>query len=1155
VNEVLLSKSIQKSDAPLSFLEWKRQTLVLEESETKQQYDLYLVEWFNNARENSISINQKYLLRQKYLYMMSQLQMFFTEEEKQEWYSKVNLANETELLLAIPFFAKKLKNIALYYQNFRKKLPNTKIKQNLVGSNFGLEHEIQQYILDILTTLKEELNPVLRRSLPDINIVRESLAVEIEELYDDTYYLDRSPSVPLSSYFDLFDPVTTELFKTKGLTLSSDEWIFNSFTVPVTSNLETFVSNITSEIFEKTDLVLYQAFLEKYIAENKVTTAYYTPSSTKVVTEIPIVAGNNFFHYPYIQLNESAKTDIFIPQIPLSSMSIVGATPGLTIEESDVMHVKYGSTVKTAWLYNKIYEPSSETMEARLNKAETTTFIFPFPGYGLSAEDVPWTGRSLSATPEYKFLSKQNRAAVKNAYWTEMLSSDSIVKIPINKSKLAESGAYSSQYSTVADTIYVNEEIPANIDSPLVPNLSAAWLFRFEETSFPISPSLVEQTHVWPFHYISKDDAYPPPLRDINFNICCEPIPINQLFDSFFVAGSSFETGDKIYKLRNYADESEVAIECCWLSGAENISDNYKWVSQNGFSALFKPGKATRFIWTGANQTPLSSVFTSLTHSDSCTFSTQPSSTLLPEQCTCKQIYYSPYGHPGKAFVDYNSQADFIVEDVSKTLEPFTLGSWLDQTSNDTVYTTPKFSWYKTNYTTGWGDGKWIGNSNKLPLKLETGKSYFYYRTSSRVEPTSADPSYVINVAHNFQDKRTKWIQAKQDETGEWVSAEKPANFTLYAGDFIKWDRNSFVTHCLISSTPVENISYSTESNPWTPLDVIALSSAANNIFLSWPIDLPFKKITPYKIYDSTTGWYENDIYHPPVYSQTEYKNISAITCWNIQHNQSGTVYQILNTEAPSFTPTLTGTYTVTVTAVDVNDNKIIFTNIPSISVIPQFGSEPIYLEFKQPVAGFVMEQPLSGWNYDTNTYDGKSQGARPYWATKFLDKNSSTNFNGKFDSGFLDKYVDLYLPDSLPEISNILLGYGNVIRYERNDNKTLLWIQPIEFNTFTNVPIWCEVKELSTQPSLASLYKIKNLNSKDVIPTLTPTDIVLSNYVEGNPVEITYVALNDFTWSVETDRVTGVSVEQLSQVFINANQPWLNTPNKFYLFRQKLYC
>ena len=125
-------KSVVPSDknAPLSFLEWKAQAPVIPDQDTTYHYNQYVLDWFSNNKTKTVS--QKFVLRQKYLFLLEQLQMFFTEEEKNVWYNQVNLADEKELLTAIPYFAKKLRDIAVYYLNLRKRLKNTKIKYNTV---------------------------------------------------------------------------------------------------------------------------------------------------------------------------------------------------------------------------------------------------------------------------------------------------------------------------------------------------------------------------------------------------------------------------------------------------------------------------------------------------------------------------------------------------------------------------------------------------------------------------------------------------------------------------------------------------------------------------------------------------------------------------------------------------------------------------------------------------------------------------------------------------------------------------------------------------------------------------------------------------------------------------------------------------------------
>ena len=107
-------------NSPFSFIEWKRRKTDVPENDLQVYYNTYVLSWFDKNKEKPVS--QKFVLRQKYLYLLDQLQLFFTEDEKNIWYSQINLADEKELLLGIPYFAKKLKDIALYYLKLRKQL-------------------------------------------------------------------------------------------------------------------------------------------------------------------------------------------------------------------------------------------------------------------------------------------------------------------------------------------------------------------------------------------------------------------------------------------------------------------------------------------------------------------------------------------------------------------------------------------------------------------------------------------------------------------------------------------------------------------------------------------------------------------------------------------------------------------------------------------------------------------------------------------------------------------------------------------------------------------------------------------------------------------------------------------------------------------------
>ena len=109
LNSVVDVQPIIKKDinAPYSFLEWSQTKPSVLEEDLFVYYKRYVIEWFRNNKDEKIAF--KFLLRQKYLFLLDQLQLYFTEQEKNDWYKKINLADEKELLLSIPYFAKKLK--------------------------------------------------------------------------------------------------------------------------------------------------------------------------------------------------------------------------------------------------------------------------------------------------------------------------------------------------------------------------------------------------------------------------------------------------------------------------------------------------------------------------------------------------------------------------------------------------------------------------------------------------------------------------------------------------------------------------------------------------------------------------------------------------------------------------------------------------------------------------------------------------------------------------------------------------------------------------------------------------------------------------------------------------------------------------------------
>lgn len=1168
-----LQGSTQDLNAPFSFIEWKERSPSAGSKDSIELYNRYIREWFDRNKQKNVS--QKLVLRQKYLYLLDQLQLFFSEDEKNAWYARVNLADEKELLLAIPYFAKKLRDISLYYLKLRKQLKNTKLKYNVVGTTTGLEKEIYSYFLETFSSNNNELSPTLQTTVPLFSALQTSLVVQIEELYDDKQYFDLSPTKPVSEYFDLLNEATSEFLATKGIILSSSEWLFQSFDVPVALSFDSFVSQLTGNIFETTDAETYTSFVQKYIAESKYSVTSIAQITSVTIEDVSIAVGDNYFYYPYGTVDPSNSYAQQLPIIALSSLSIPSATAGSSIETADTIFVKTGNDIKRAWLRYQEFEEYPKTIKASIKKDGTTSFIYPFPGYGLSGQDLPWTGKGFETDAEYEFLSKDTKSQVNQAYWSQTLPPDSCNSILLNNTTLVSSGAAPNTNPNFADQVYIRTNRVPSTTIPLG-ELSGAWLYKFTKTCLPVS---VTQPNIfaWPYCTLDPTRDYPEYLNKLSYSGACAPVSVQDLSKSSFIAASSIETADKLYKLYNLTDLPAEAAECVWLSGKPVTTELYQYVEQDGFNALLSTGEATRFIWTGP-ETSLGDAFKSVPHGSDCPFTTNTPTVSAFEwqKCTCKQVYHAPFGYPGKSIQEGNNFADCIAKVTEHNLNPFNFSSWKDA-NNNSAYESLDFAWYKTNTNHSWGDGQWVSNVLLAvePFKLEPGKAYFYTRANSKTSSEDMPP-YVVN--HKFGTNQTKWVEAKLNELREWSSTDKESAMMLYPGDFIQYERITATTSYLVTSQEIENLSVNGGS-VWSTFDSIpVVCGKSNATTITWP--------TQSAPFGST------DAQYPPI----SFSQIASIYGWTITRDEDGETQTIYNESSVTFVPPTTGTYSISVTAnaikslssvtystaasaegisfavghdydkqdisfsinepditLSFNPNTlgetervIISSIIPKISAFAPYSTEYNFLEFITPAAGFLIEYPLKGWNYNTSKADANAYGARPYWAVLEMQKDLSTRYKGVQSWGYQNSYIDGYLPNTNPTISPLEFKFGSILDYYRK-GYSFAWNQPIKYKQYVSSSVWCQISAVTTLPSnLSSLYQIKQNPELSVFAKTDPTDILLSNVIDGDPVEIFYHSLNSFVWSISVTQLQEATTSSPSAYFISQT-PWSSLPNRFY--------
>lgn len=271
---------------PLSYIEWLKYEPGFDQSIAFEQYTLYLNEWYKKNGVDSSEVQKDYV-RNIYINLLKQISLNYTTPDEKRFLSNIDYTNDRDLDIALPFFAKKLKQIAIYYANQRDEVKYTKVKNNLKGSSKGISQIIYKQIADIISTDTQITEQLLDLNLT-VNDILLNLNIEIEELYDtEQNYFNIDGSSDKTDYTDNTLATRYNYFNTSILPASQNLFLTDTYTqalieiiseVPIIlqsvsdteGNLETLVdsNNLTysiSEIVTGTELDrLDDSFFENY---------------------------------------------------------------------------------------------------------------------------------------------------------------------------------------------------------------------------------------------------------------------------------------------------------------------------------------------------------------------------------------------------------------------------------------------------------------------------------------------------------------------------------------------------------------------------------------------------------------------------------------------------------------------------------------------------------------------------------------------------------------------------------------------------------------------------------------------------------------------------------------------------------------------------
>ena len=228
VSEILVYSSItntrndEKLDvrAPFSLIEFLNYTGNLDKSvEELENYNNYLRKWQSTTNVKLTDINAD--IKIQFLAFLSEVKLLYSSAEEKRYLDNINLQNEEQLSIAIPFFARKIKEISRYFSKKRKEVTKDLNFSKRKGSSYGLVEAVKNELLDLYSgdDAAQEL------TIPEnIGTFIDGLSIEVENKYD-TFndYYDLSPD-KAPTFYDTISGDRFDYFSSNTNTISGSSF-------------------------------------------------------------------------------------------------------------------------------------------------------------------------------------------------------------------------------------------------------------------------------------------------------------------------------------------------------------------------------------------------------------------------------------------------------------------------------------------------------------------------------------------------------------------------------------------------------------------------------------------------------------------------------------------------------------------------------------------------------------------------------------------------------------------------------------------------------------------------------------------------------------------------------------------------------------------
>jgi hypothetical protein len=277
--------NIKDLNTPFSFTDFLKYTNNLYTPTIYNElYIDYIKRWYNT--KNEITVTEDEFIQKQYIELLKEITLTYTSDDERRYLQNVNFEDPEDLEIIIPFYARKIKEIVIFYKERRDKLKFVVERNKRKTTAFSIDRAAREIIIDYLfdSNTRSTLNI-------DIDTITDNMQIDVEELID-TFgsYLDLSsppPSYGGALRQEFFTSNINEINADELLSLSESlrKNLFNNvflkelgvaFTINVNLNYDPICSpsNPIGDFIESktvngvqpdTKQKLYQQLLEKYI--------------------------------------------------------------------------------------------------------------------------------------------------------------------------------------------------------------------------------------------------------------------------------------------------------------------------------------------------------------------------------------------------------------------------------------------------------------------------------------------------------------------------------------------------------------------------------------------------------------------------------------------------------------------------------------------------------------------------------------------------------------------------------------------------------------------------------------------------------------------------------------------------------------------------